>query len=615
MLACWLARVRAVRTGTSGVSRLCERPLTPAARVAADRPHTSGVRSHRLLSMRWWLALAFAGIAAVTAIAVAQVYRSSSEDAIRSRAQELAAGGAVAAAERITRETTVTGIQLAAAEIGETRGLAVFVLDRDGRALTAERALGIDVMGIPDADALIAAALDDRRLVSSDDRRGRIAVALPLRSGPGQALIAVASRPDLEETLGIVRDEIVSAALWATLIGALVGLVVATLITLRLRRIAAATAEIEQGRFERRLEPRFPDELGALAATVDRMRARLAASFARLEGERDRLERLLEQLQEGVVAVDRDLRVEFANSRARALLGAELAAGSELPDPWQSFEVRNAADALFGAGARPTTLRVHPDDVHTYVVVGIPPSPDADTAVLVVTDVTARERRERAEREFVANAAHELRTPIAAIASAVEVLQHGAKADVAARDRFLSVVERQTERLTGLVHALLTLARAQTRAEPVRLQEVRVGPLLAEVAGGAAGEGTRVDVHCPAGLAAMAHPDLLRQAVDNVAANAAKHAAGSGVRIRAYRDDGSVLVEIADDGPGMTSAQARRAFDRFYRTPGSEGGGYGLGLAIVRELVEAMDGSLAIDSAPGEGTTVSIALAAAEERR
>jgi signal transduction histidine kinase len=569
------------------------------------------VRRQTLGSKRWWLALAVAGIAAVTAIAVAQVYRSTSESAIRMRAEELAAGSAVAAGQRITRAETVDGIAAVASEIESERGLAVFVFDEEGRPLTPVRALQVDVMDVPNVDELVAAALADRREVSSDDGRGQIAVALPLRAGPGHALIAVASRPDLEETLGIVREEIISAALWATLIGAVIGLVVATLITLRLRRIGAAAAEIERGRFDVPLEPRFPDELGALASSVDRMRKTLATSFARLEGERDRLARLLEQLQEGVVAVDRDLRIEVANTRARELLAAELTPGEPLPDPWPSPSLRTAAASLFDTDARTTSLRARTDEGATLVLAGIPPSPEAGTAVLVLTDITARDRRERAEREFVANAAHELRTPIAAIASAVEVLQGGAKDDPDARDRFLAAIERQSDRLTGLVHALLTLARAQTRAEPVRLEPVDVGPIVREVASGAAESGSDVTVECETKLAALAHADLLRQAIENVAGNAAKHAAGSAVLLRAYRDDGVVLVEIADDGPGMTTAQTRRAFDRFYRMSSGDDHGYGLGLAIARELVEAMDGRLRIESAPGAGTTVRISLGAA----
>jgi two-component system sensor histidine kinase VicK len=558
--------------------------------------------------MRWWLALAFAVIAAVTAVAVARVYRSSSESAIRSHAEELAAGSAVAAAQRVSRESTLPQIRAAVREVGAERELAVFVFDADGRALTATRAGEVEVTAVRDIDRLVEAALSDRRRVSSDEEVGRIAVALPLNAGPGKALIAVAARPDLEETLGIVHDEIVSAALWATLIGAVAGLVVASLITLRLRRIGAAAVEIEEGRFDRPLEPRFPDELGALAASVDHMRERLASSFARLEGERDRLALLLEQLQEGVIAVDRAGRIVFANSQAQDVLDADLQPGTALPDPWPSPSLPAVAASLFEPAAQGASFRLHPDDAHTFLVAGIPPAPEADTALLVFTDASARERRERAEREFVANAAHELRTPIAAIASAVEVLQDGAKDDLEARDRFLAAIERQTERLTGLVHALLTLARAQTRAEPVRLEKVAIAPILHEVAHATA-PADRVVVTSPEGLFAMAHPDLLRQAVDNVAANAVKHAGGTRIRLRAYRENGNVLLEVADSGSGMTTAQTRRAFDRFYRAPGSSGGGYGLGLAIVRELVEAMDGTLRIESAPGEGTTVQIVLA------
>ena len=256
-------------------------------------------------SMRWWLALAFAGIAALTALAVAQVFTARSESAIRERAQELVAGAAVAAAAQISQEATVADIQASTNQFGESRDLALFAFARDGSSVTPRQTRGVSVEELPNYETLLATALDGRRRVETIDDGRLVTVALPLRRERTAALIAVASRSDLEDALGIVRDEIVSAALWATAIGALVGLVVSLLITRRLRRIATAAAEIERGRFDQALTPRFPDELGALAGTIDRMRGRLRSSFERLEGERQRLQRLLEQLQEGVIAVDK----------------------------------------------------------------------------------------------------------------------------------------------------------------------------------------------------------------------------------------------------------------------------------------------------------------------
>jgi signal transduction histidine kinase len=560
--------------------------------------------------MRWWLALAFAGIAALTAIAVSQVFTTRSEAAIRERARELAAGSVLTAALDISEATTVAELRTRAAELSTARGIAFFVLDRDGSRLTPERARGVAVRTLPNFERLRDESLEGRRVVETIDDGRVVTVALPLRRGPGAAVIGAAASPDLEEAVGIVQDEIVRAALWAVVIGAAVGLGVATLITRRLRGIADAAADIEQGRFDRELRPRFLDELGVLAGTIDDMRKRLRTSFEGLESERDRLIRLLEQLQEGVIAVDRNLTVDFANVRASNLLQRDVSAGSPLPDPWPELPLRAAVESLFSTGADVRTIRAHLDSGRTYVVVLLPPTAASQAGVVVITDVTEQERREWAEREFVMNAAHELRTPLAAIASAVEVLQDGAKEHPDDRDRFLSVVERQTTRLTKLARSLLTLARAQTRSETVRLEPVPVSPLLDEIA--AEVDDADVVVDCSETVMVRAHRELLYQALENLTANARKHSARRLV-LRAGRLDGDrVRIDVTDDGRGMTRHDAERAVDRFYRGDGSVTDGFGLGLPIVREVVGAMGGTLSIDSSPGAGTTVSIVLESAE---
>jgi signal transduction histidine kinase len=563
--------------------------------------------------MRWWLALAFAGIAALTAVAVAQVFTARSESAIRERAQELVAGAAVAAASQIPPDATRATLDESATRLSRSRDVALFFFAPDGSLLTAPRARGIQVEQLPNYDTLVARALEGRRHVETIDDGRLVTVALPLQRDRTGAMIAVASRSDLEDALGIVQDEIVYAAVWATIIGALVGVVVALLITRRLRRIATAAAEIEQGRFDTPLTPRFPDELGALAGSIDRMRGTLRTSFERLEGERHRLNRLLEQLQEGVIAVDRSLTIEFANSRARQFVASDLVPGEALPDPWPAHSLPVAVEAMFSENAEPKSMRVQPDYEHAYIVSLLPPGAAAEAAVIVVTDVTSRERRDRAERDFVTNAAHELRTPLSAISSAVEVLQQGAKDDSHDRDRFLSVVERQTNRLSQLVHALLTLAHAQTGSGTVRLEPVAVLPLVHEVAG-LDGVDVTVDACCE-DVEVVAHEELLRHALENLTSNARRHAFGRGVRISVeHSGEDRVRIQVIDRGPGMTPGDAEKALDRFFRSAASNGDGFGLGLSIVREVVRVIDGTLTLESKPGKGTTVSIDLETANKR-
>src|SRR5262249_43051794 len=146
---------------------------------------------------------------------------------------------------------------------------------------------------VPTAPAVLKATLAHGRQVRAINGGESYVIGLQLRDNRG-AVVSFVRRPELQAQLGIVRAQIVRSALFAVVIGALVGLLIASLITARLRRIARSAAEIEAGAFDRPLAPSFPDELGALAETIDQMRVRLRGSFRDLEAERDRLRQLLE---------------------------------------------------------------------------------------------------------------------------------------------------------------------------------------------------------------------------------------------------------------------------------------------------------------------------------
>jgi signal transduction histidine kinase/HAMP domain-containing protein len=562
--------------------------------------------------MRWWLALAFALIASLTAVAVATVFTERSEDAFRNRAEELATGNSVAAASEIGRALDEGRLRTVIGQLAERRRLALFVFADERTPLTPARSRAVVFGSLDLHRQALDEALRGRRFVGSADGGRTIVVGLPVRRPEAAALVASASRPDLVAELGLLRRTIVRAAVWAVLIGAVAGLLVAIVISARLRRIASAAAEIERGSFETELRPRFGDELGQLAATVDRMRERLRRSFASLASERDRLRLLLEQLQEGVIAFDRELRIAFAN-RAAARFVPSLEGGEVLPEPWPEPSLRGLAMDLFRPGARSVQARVSVDKERTYAVAGIPAGPGSELAVLVVADISERERRERAEREFVANAAHELRTPIAVIASAIDVLEDGAKTVPEDRDRFLQAIRRQNARLGRLVRVLLVLARAQTRQQSLRLETVELRPLLDEVAAELdPAEGVSVDIRCPSGLSVLAEADLVAQVLVNLARNAVKHTERGQIVLAARPSAvGSVVIEVTDTGKGIGRVDQERIFDRFY-TGDPDRVGFGLGLAIVREAVRALGGVVEIESEPGLGTTARVTLAAAE---
>jgi two-component system, OmpR family, phosphate regulon sensor histidine kinase PhoR len=211
------------------------------------------------------------------------------------------------------------------------------------------------------------------------------------------------------------------------------------------------------------------------------------------------------------------------------------------------------------------------------------------------------------EREFITNAAHELQSPLAAILSAVEVLQAGAK-DKPERDRFIEHIERETRRLDRITKALLTLARAQTGAEAPRSELIDLKPMLEAIVERCEPlPGVEIAVECASDLALVSNPELLEQAITNVARNSVKYTEQGTIKLVAEPLDGRVLIAVVDTGVGIPDDALPRVAERFYRAEAS-GHGFGLGLAIVQAAIEVLDGELDIVSRVGHGTTVTMSL-------
>jgi two-component system OmpR family sensor kinase len=221
-----------------------------------------------------------------------------------------------------------------------------------------------------------------------------------------------------------------------------------------------------------------------------------------------------------------------------------------------------------------------------------------------------RERSGRQLRRFVADASHELRTPLAAIRGYLQLSGRG-MLDGPAHDRAMARMAAETDRMARLVDDLLALARLdqspELRPVPVDLARV-VRDAAADLR--AAQPARPVLVEVPGdGLTVGGDEDLLAQIAGNLLANVRAHTPeDAAVRVVLRREAGRALLEVSDGGPGMDPADAERVFDRFFRAAGAGHGGSGLGMAIVRAAVEAHGGSVAVETAPGEGFTSRVRL-------
>ena len=298
-----------------------------------------------------------------------------------------------------------------------------------------------------------------------------------------------------------------------------------------------------------------------------------------------------------------DGEVRFSNASAHDLIGADGKAIGPLLPWFRRAARRNVVEN--------DALRVG-DKLYSLNARNLP----AEDAVLaVVRDRTEELRREVAEREFVSNAAHELRNPIAGISGSVEVLRAGAKDDPEARDHFLSRLSEDAERISRLTESLLTLARMEAVGEG-GTEALDVGIVVEEAAEAvAAPAGIEVQVEFESDLVAQGDRVLLRQVLIGLLTNAFKNTPAPGsVTIRgARRDDGEVVIEVADTGTGIAPEEVDRIFERFYRGTGSlEQEGFGLGLSIARRMVDVMGGEIGVESVKDEGSTFWVRLRAAK---
>lgn len=233
-----------------------------------------------------------------------------------------------------------------------------------------------------------------------------------------------------------------------------------------------------------------------------------------------------------------------------------------------------------------------------------------DAAAAVASAMEQRRSVEERMRLFVADAGHELRTPLTVIGGYIDVLRRGAVEEVRVARQILATMSLEKEHMRGLIDRLMRLTRLDAESPPAS-ERIDVAELLRSQCEAARrlDEQRVVDYTVDGAADVVADRVELGEALWNVVENALKYAPESPVHLAAARTDGHMTITVHDEGPGMSEPERLHAFERFYR--GDQRGeiaGSGLGLAIAKRAVERAGGTIAIDSAPGRGTTVTITI-------
>jgi signal transduction histidine kinase len=570
---------------------------------AGQHLSSRGERKPRV-SMRVWLTALFVLVTAFAAITAYEVVRPIMQETLN-RASEARFKQVGQQFEGLLQqnEGRVSVEQIKSFAL--LRGLQWGIVNQKGEKIQGDA----DLEWLP---GVAKGAIKDQRSkqkieeVPTGTRAGQLQAtyAIPIEDVPGEQGTAVVfneffTESDVEnvekamENIG--RIALLAGGL-ALLLAVIAGYFAATLISRRISRLGLAAERLAAGNFDERIETRIEDEVGSLGATFNAMAASLKGAFEQIKHEKERGGAILDGMTDAVVGVDNDLNAVFLNPRARELLES-----SDL-----DFQIRLQEILAKTRYSGPVT---EPEARVGERIIEIRAAPLEDGALAILRDVTDERRVQRAKAEFIANASHELKTPLTALSGYLEMLED--EEDERVRAEFIEDMRSQTERLQNLARTLLDLSRLDANAMTFRKEEVDLEDLLHELRRdfGYTGRPMNVLIHEDVPPVAT-DPTQLHRMLAILMDNALKYSDEEApVDLSLSREDGRAVISITDRGCGIPEAEIPHIFDRFYRAQGSSrADGTGLGLALAREITDHLGGEIQVQSRPGVGSTFSVSL-------
>ncbi|WP_251129803.1 ATP-binding protein [Exiguobacterium sp. CH10] len=378
-----------------------------------------------------------------------------------------------------------------------------------------------------------------------------------------------------------------------------------TRITAPLRAMRDAVNKTGKGQFDLRLETKTRDEIGELAASFNAMSSQLAKYVDALDRERLQLASILRSMADGVITLDRHANVIVTNPQASPLL-----------QDGQPHEVVLSLYEEVMEGTAEKTIEVKQDDrYYTLTVTPLIGEDDFEGAVVVLRDTSESHRLDKMRTDFVANISHELRTPLVTLQGYSEAIIDGMTESDEATKEFASIIYDESLRLARLVNDLLDLARIESGKETMQFSSFDIGDFLPRVMRKfnqmASEKEIRLQTDIPH-RQIEADGDRLEQVFTNLIGNAIAHTDSGEIRIEATEMPDGLQIRLSDTGHGIPKEDLPFVFERFYkadkaRTSGSKTG-TGIGLAIVKNVIDAHHGTVSVSSTLGVGTTFDIYL-------
>lgn len=448
-------------------------------------------------------------------------------------------------------------------------------------------------------------------------------LAYPVYTGVGKVkgvIYITSNLKNIYETVNESKKILTNATMMALLITVILGFLIASSITEPIRDVTKKAEEMAMGDFDQFVEVKSDDEIGQLANMFNYLTLKLKDTIQEMDLERSKLDTIFNYMTEGVVAIDITGDIIHANPIASEILRLDedepldLKSSKKRILSLEKLNLKNidyeCEDTLEGE----ETLEI---DSQVYKVKYAPfknEKNDIGGLIIVLQDITKEHKLDNIRKEFVANVSHELKTPITTIKSYTETLIDN-EIDNEMEKRFLNVIDNECDRMARLVRDLLQLSNLDYKKVAWKREEVSVEELvrniLLKLEFSFKEKNQQMMLHIEEDLPDIViDKDGIEQVILNIISNAIKYTDNEGkIEITLRNIDDYLNISIEDNGIGIPLEDQKRIFERFYRVEkgrSRELGGTGLGLAIAKQIIEAHNGSITMESCFGQGTTFNI---------
>lgn len=419
---------------------------------------------------------------------------------------------------------------------------------------------------------------------------------------------------EVSARLGSLRTNFIWIFLAALVFAAIVSAIMSRNMSRDIRTFSKLAQSIGEGDYATRLRALPGGEFQPLAQSVNAMAKSIERNVRIIKDQKGQLQAVFEGMNEGVMTIDADGRIQSYNTALRRMFNlAETTVGRTPIEVTRRFEIQDLVDTLMSdPELDEISDQIDLMDHRTVEISGVPfiDHNGVRKVVLVFHDITEMKRSEKGLKDFVANASHQLRTPLTSIKGYTETLLDNPPARMEDGQLFLKTVIKNADHMDKVISSMLALAKSEQMGKALEVSPVSgrecMSRTVADVTPWASESGITFELRVPDDdMLVMAEPDGLLHIFHNLLNNAVKYSPAGGRIFLTAEDDGeSIVFCVEDQGPGISREHSTKVFERFYRVDENTidgSGSSGLGLAICRRIVKNLDGEIWHDGY-GEGT-------------